>query len=239
MVRGAKHTDCALGPDKSKAVSRSQELVRPLIDTPASVDGGRKLSYGDAVSGAIAGLWSPKQREMLNDGLRELTRGRGDTLMVFADVFYGRSKKDDTYSNVMDARRSILRVDYPSITDSNDARRREVASFPDTGTKLSPARDNCAFWPVPPTRKPGPPQTSGLPPVLVIATTKSPIVGYESGKKLASEINARLLTFESSWTFSFLSPLLTVENDCVDRVGVKYLTDLELPAEGARCQEAS
>ena len=130
--------------------------------------------------------------------------------MVFADVFYGPSKKDDTYSNVKDARRSILRVDYLSITDSNDARRREVAPFPDTGMKRSPARDNCAFWPVPPTRKPGPPQTSGLPPVLVIATTKSPIVGYESGK-----------------------------NDCVDRVGVKYLTDLELPAEGARCQEAS
>jgi hypothetical protein len=85
--------------------------------------------------------------------------------MRFADIFYGRSE-NGTYSNVVDARLSILRVDYPSIADPNDARRREVSPFSYTGTKLSPARDNCAFWPVPPTRKPGSPRTSGLPPVL-------------------------------------------------------------------------
>jgi pimeloyl-ACP methyl ester carboxylesterase len=228
-----KNTDCALGSDTSKAVSRFQELVRPLIDKPASGKDGRRLSYDDAVSGTIALLGVPEGWENLNSGLRELNQGDGSVLMGFADIFYGRSK-NDTYSNVWDARLSILCVDYPSIAGPNDARRREVDPFSDTGTKLSPARDNCAFWPVPPTRKPGSPRTSGLPPVLVIATTKDHSVGYESGKKLVHEINARLLTFESSQPF----PFLRVHNNCIDQAGIGYLTTLQLPAEDARCQEA-
>jgi hypothetical protein len=72
--------------------------------------------------------------------------------------------------------------------------------------------------------------------MLVIATTRDPIVGYESGKKFAHKINARLLTFESSETFPFLRA--HNNNKCIDQAGIGYLTTLQLPAEDIRCQEA-
>jgi pimeloyl-ACP methyl ester carboxylesterase len=230
-----KKTDCALGPDKSDAMRRFQELIRPLIDKPAKVDDGRNLSYSDAISGTIALLWSPKAWPELNRGLENLGTGNGSTLMKNADIFYGRLK-DGSYSNKMDARRSILCADYPSKADSNDAELREFAPFFfETGTKLSPARDNCAFWPVKLPGKPDTPRTSGLPPVLVIAPTKSSVVDDESGRKLADKINARLLISETNFALSFLAPPAEPSNRCVDQAGISYLTEGQLPAKGIPC----
>lgn len=231
--------DCTLGSDKNQAVNNFQVRVRPLITQPVGVSGGRKLSYIDAIIGTIQGLREPSLWESLNRGLRELSQGRGDTLMNFADFSYQRSK-DGTYSTNMDAFQSVLCVDYPSIKDPNVARDvdtqfRKIAPFRDTGQPPSPALDNCAFWPVPPTGGPHHPQTSGLPPVLVISTTQDPIVGYQSGVNVARDLNARLLTFEGNLPF----PFLKAGNGCVDQAGISYLTTLQLPAEGTRCREAN
>ncbi|OLE21684.1 MAG: alpha/beta hydrolase [Catenulispora sp. 13_1_20CM_3_70_7] len=234
----APRPDCGLGQDKDQAVGRFQALVRPLIDRPAAVADGRKLSYTDATIGTVQALYLSDLWPTLNRGLLELAQGQGDTLMRLADIYYGRSQ-DGTYSTEMDVFQSVLCVDNPPIKDRNvardvDAQYRKVAPFLDTGQPPSPALDNCAFWPVPPTGGPHVPHTPGLPTVMVISTTQDPATPYQAGVNLAKDINARLLTYEGTQHTAFLQG-----DSCVDRAGISYLADLNLPAEGTHCKPTS
>ena len=111
-----------------------------------------------------------------------------------------------------------------------DRRYREVAPFLDDGYPPSPARDACAFWPVPPTGEPGMPEVAGLAPVLVISTTGDPATPYQAGVELAAALGARLLTFEGDQHTVALQGV-----GCVDDAVTAYLVDATLPAEGTRC----
>jgi pimeloyl-ACP methyl ester carboxylesterase len=234
----AGRADCALGQDTGQAVSAFHTLILPLITHPAAVSDGRKLSYTDATTGTVQALYLPALWIPLNRGLQELTQGHGDILIRLADVYYGRSP-DGTYSTQLDAFQAVTCVDNPPITDRNVARKadaefRAAAPFLDDGQPPSPALDNCAFWPVPPTSRPHQPQTPGLPTVMVISTTHDPATPYQAGVNLAHELNGRLLTFEGTQHTAFLHGI-----DCVDRAGITYLTTLQPPPEESRCQAAS
>ncbi|HET9116714.1 MAG TPA: alpha/beta hydrolase, partial [Pseudonocardiaceae bacterium] len=231
----AARGDCALGHNQGQAVAAFHALVLPLIPHPAAVSDGRKLSYTDATIGTVQALYLPQLWAPLNSGLQELAQGHGDTLMRLADVYYGR-QPDGTYSTEMDDFQAVNCVDNPPITDRSavrnaDAQYRAVAPFLDTGQPPSSALDNCAFWPVPPTGGPHQPHTPGLPTVLVISTTHDPATPYQAGVNLAHDLGARLLTFEGTQHTAFLEG-----SRCVDRAGIDYLTTLQPPPEGTRCQ---
>ncbi|MGH3801265.1 MAG: alpha/beta hydrolase, partial [Pseudonocardiaceae bacterium] len=105
-----------------------------------------------------------------------------------------------------------------------DRRYRQAAPFLDDGNPPSAARDACAFWPVPPTFKPGKPQVDGLPTVLVISTTGDPATPYQAGVELANQLNGRLLTFEGNQHTVALQGV-----KCVDETVSDYLVRLTLP----------
>ena len=158
--------------------------------------------------------------------------------MRLSDIYYGRSA-DGSYSAEMDVFQSVLCADNPPIKDRNvardvDAQYRKVAPFLDTGEAPSSALDNCAFWPVPATSAPGVPKTPGLPTVMVISTTQDPATPYQAGVNLATDLRARLLTYEGTQHTAFLQG-----NTCVDNAGISYLANLKLPPEGTRCPAAS
>jgi serine/threonine protein kinase/pimeloyl-ACP methyl ester carboxylesterase len=227
--------DCALGQDKSQAVKNFQARVRPLINNPMSVSNGRKLSYTDATNGTLQALYSPGGWRDLNQGLTKLANGDGSTLLTLADSYYRRSA-DGTYSAFYSAYQAVMCVDNPPVTDPNvardvDRRYRDAAPFLNTEQPPSPARDNCAFWPVPPTGGPHHPQVDGLPQVVVISNTKDPVTPYQAGVNLARDLTARLLTFEGIQHTAFLQGI-----PCVDRAGIAYLVYLTPPPEGTRCQ---
>ncbi|MGH3669606.1 MAG: alpha/beta hydrolase [Pseudonocardiaceae bacterium] len=231
----AARVDCALGQDSAQAVNAFHALVLPLITRPAPVSDGRKLSYTDATIGTIQALYLPELWAPLNSGLQQLAQGQGDILMRLADLYYGR-EPDGTYSTEMDDFQAVSCVDNPPITDPNlarnaDARYRAAAPFLDTGLAPSSALDNCAFWPVPPTGGPHQPHIQGLPTVLVISTTHDPATPYQAGVNLAHDLNGRLLTFEGTQHTAFLQG-----SSCVDQAGTNYLTTLQLPPVGTRCQ---
>ena len=231
----AARTDCALGQDQGQAVTAFHALVLPLIAHPAEVSDGRQLSYTDATIGTVQALYLPQLWAPLNSGLQDLAQGRGDILMRLADAYYGR-QADGSYSNEMDDFQAVNCVDNPPITDptvarNTDAQYRAVAPFLDTGQPPSPALDNCAFWPVPPTGGPHQPQTPGLPTVLVISTTNDPATPYQAGVNLAHDLNARLLTFQGTQHTAFLQGI-----SCIDQAGINYLTTLQPPPEGTRCK---
>src|SRR5262249_39692513 len=108
--------DCGVGQDKDRAVSRYQELVRPLIGQPVSVADGRKLSYTDATIGTVQALYLSDLWPTLNKGLQELAQNHGDTFMRLSDIYYGRGQ-DGSYSTEMDVFQSVLCVDNPPVKD--------------------------------------------------------------------------------------------------------------------------
>jgi acetyl esterase/lipase len=83
---------------------------------------------------------------------------------------------------------------------------------------------------VPNTSQPHLPNITGLPPVLVISTTKDPATPYEAGVALAKALGGGLLTFEGTQHTAFLQ-----NNRCVDEAASRYLVELTLPPAGTRC----
>ncbi|MFE2751399.1 alpha/beta hydrolase [Actinosynnema sp. NPDC059335] len=228
----ATRQDCALGNDPSKANQAFRELTLPLVQRPVAV-GDRKLSYNDAITGAIQAMYSEELWAPLNTGLTELKNNRGDVLMLLADNYFDRDK-DGRYSTITDAFTAVKCVDEPRVTDRavlDDVARRykQAAPFLDDGQPAAGALDACAFWPVPPSVQEQKPVT-GLPPVLVISTTGDPATPYEAGVSLAKELGGGLLTFEGNQHTVYLQG-----NDCVDEAGNAYLVEGKLPAEGTRC----
>ena len=209
-----------------------QQLIAPLVSTPLDV-GNRTLSYSDAEQGTLQALYSDQLWPILDRGLTELAAGDGRVLLVLSDIYFQRDARG--YSNRQDAFNAVGCVDDPPITDpavflEADRRYREVAPFLDDGTPPSPARDACAFWPVPPTGEPNLPEVEGLAPVLVISTTGDPATPYQAGVELAAALGSRLLTFEGDQHTVALQGV-----GCVDDAVTAYLVDGTLPAEGTRC----
>ncbi|MQA60142.1 MAG: alpha/beta fold hydrolase [Actinophytocola sp.] len=230
----AEREDCALGDDPDKATKAYQDLARPLIERPVGLSDGRKLSFEDLSTATVQALYSQSLWERLNSGLNELTRQRGEQLVALADM-YNERDPDGTYSTTQDAFVAIRCVDDPQVTDKQEIREAQrkfakVAPFLDSGEPPSHARDACAFWPAENTSEPHLPDVKGVPPVLVISTTKDPATPYQAGVQLAKAMSGRLLTFEGTQHTVFGHG-----HACIDDAGVAYLIDQKLPDDGKRC----
>jgi pimeloyl-ACP methyl ester carboxylesterase len=230
-----RQSSCPLGTDPTRAVAAFQQLTRPLEARPAPAGPGRELSYSDAATAVIQALYAPEMWPQLSQALTDLAHGQGTGLMQLADSYYGR-EPDGSYSTITDAFDAVRCVDDQRVTDpaalqDADRRQRQVAPFLDDGQPPSPAKDLCAFWPVPVTGQTTPPRVGALPTVLVISTTGDPATPYAAGQRLAQELHGALLTFEGTQHTVFLQG-----NACVDANATRYLVDLAPPEAGARCR---
>ncbi|MCW4355354.1 alpha/beta hydrolase [Hoyosella sp. YIM 151337] len=232
----ANQPECPIGNDPNQSVKEFRSLVDPLIDGAAATTDPRGLSYDDALTGVVQALYVEEYWPTLRTGLRELRDGRGDTLLLLADV-YERRGDDGTYDNSDDAFTAVRCVDTPAQRDREQAGEtdrlyREAAPFLDDGrgTGLAPLSE-CAFWPVPHTSEPGRLDVpEDLPTILVVSTTGDPATPYEAGVELADQLGAALLTVEGS-THTAVFQGIT----CVDDAAAAYLVDGVLPSDGARC----
>ncbi|MCB0930282.1 MAG: alpha/beta hydrolase [Mycobacterium sp.] len=231
----AKESDCPLGNDPAKAVDVYHSLVDPLVDDPIRTRDPRGLGYSDALVGTIMALYSPNLWRHLTQGLTEMTKGRGDTMLALADMYMRRDAQGH-YTNATDARVAVNCVDQPPESDrakviEEDRRMREVAPFMSYGEFTGHAPlSTCAFWPVPPTSTPHLAKAPGLPPVLVISTTGDPATPYQAGVDLAKQLGGALLTYNGTQhTVAFQG------EKCVDEYVSDYLIDLKVPPAGATC----
>ncbi|MGX7728667.1 alpha/beta hydrolase [Rhodococcus sp. 2H158] len=231
----ARYDDCVLGTDPAAAVGRFRALVDPLIVAPAETTDPRGLSHRDAITGVQQGLYSPRLWGSLRAGLAALTEGRGDTLLLLADLYEGRGD-DGTYTNSTDAFNAIRCVDDPPVTDAAvaaeaDRLYRQAAPFLDDGRASGAApRDLCAFWPVPHTGEPHTPDVPGLPTVLVVSTTEDPATPYQAGVDLARQLGGALVTFTGTQHTVVLDG-----EACVDDPVIRYFVTGQAPAADPRC----
>lgn len=231
----AQDVTCPLGTDPAKSVAVYRDLVNPLVDKPLPTRDPRGLGYSDAIVATIMALYSPNLWRHLTQGLTEMTRGRGDTMLALADMYMRRDAQGH-YTNATDARVSINCVDQPPITDrakvvEEDRRIREVAPFMSYGDFTGHApMSTCAFWPVPPTSTPHSVSVPGLAPVLVVSSTGDPATPYQAGVDLAKQLGGALLTFNGTQ-----HTVVFQGEQCVDDYAAAYLIDLKLPPPGASC----
>ncbi|GAA4549599.1 alpha/beta hydrolase [Amycolatopsis samaneae] len=231
--RCAAREGCALGRDPAAATQRFQQLVRPLSTRPVPA-GNRKLSFEDAVTGTSAALYSPGNWPSLEAALAQLAEGRGESLLALADGYYSR-QRDGGYAGTVDTYFAVRCVDFARLSDraAIDAAHQRMlrgAPFLAGGTPDMSELDICSSWPVPPTSSAHVPKADGLPPPLVVSTTRDPATPYDQGVRLAKDIKGALLTFDGVQHTVFLGG-----NECVNRAGIAYLLDGTLPAEGTRC----
>jgi pimeloyl-ACP methyl ester carboxylesterase len=231
----AQDPACPLGTDPVKAVDVYRDLVGALGTKSAPTKDPRGLSYSDAVVGTIMSLYSPSLWRHLTQGLTELRQGRGDTLLVLADM-YMRRDRNGHYNNSTDARIAVNCVDKPAITDrevviEQDRRLREVAPFMNYGEFTGHApMPTCSFWPVPPTSEPHEVSVPDLAPTLVVSTTGDPATPYQAGVDLAKQLNGGLITYEGTQ-----HTVVFQGNACVDEMATAYLIDGTMPPPDAKC----
>ncbi|AQA04802.1 alpha/beta hydrolase [Mycobacterium sp. MS1601] len=231
----AKSPDCPLGTDPAKAVEVYKDLMAPWQETPAPTTDPRGLSYFDAATATIMALYSPTLWRHLSQGLAELKEGRGDTLLILADL-YMRRDGNGHYTNATDVRMAVNCMDEQRVTDmatlvDEDRRLREAAPFLATGefTGLVP-EPTCNKWPVPPTSEPHELSVPDLPATLVVSITGDPATPYEAGVQLANQLGGGLVTFNGTQhTVVFRG------NACVDDYAVKYLMDGAVPGPDTEC----
>ena len=91
-------------------------------------------------------------------------------------------------------------------------------------------KNDCAFWPVPPTSQPHLVSAPGLPPPLVVSTTHDPATPYQAGVDLARQMGASLLTFDGTQ-----HTVVFNGDQCVDTAVVNFLIGSAVPPDGLRC----
>lgn len=231
-----QQSTCALGTDPATATAKYQALVRPLLDKPLTLPDGRVLSYADATLGTITALYSQSTWPTLSDALTGLAGGDGAALMGLADSYLGRDAEGH-YGNLQDALTAVNCIDgrstpFDATTAQQLAEKKAAAApFLDSGDPPAATKSPCDFWPVPGAQADPLTGVPGLPQVLVISTTKDPATPYQAGVELADTLGAVLLTVEGTNHGAFI----TTGNKCVDQIGIDYLTDLALPADGTTC----
>ncbi|MFG1970880.1 alpha/beta fold hydrolase [Nonomuraea fuscirosea] len=227
--------DCVLGQDRGRALRRFHDIVRPLIDTPATTSGGRPVDYNTAIGAVIGGLYQSTTWPAVQAGIAELTQGKGDTLLALSDGFAERGT-DGVWSNYLEANVVINCMDEQRRTPEQEERLRariwKEAPFLDPGGSVKGARDGCESMPGSTELSyPYAQNITGLPATLTISITGDPTTPYEGGVTLANTLNGALLTVKGEQH----TVAMRGANACVNDVVSDYIVDLKTPGEGATC----
>lgn len=227
--------DCVLGQDDDMALERFQDIVRPLIDAPATTESGRPVDFNTAIGAVIGGLYQSDTWPDVQAGIAELAHGKGDTLLALSDGFAERGT-DGVWSNYLEANVVINCMDEQRRTPEEEERLREdiwaVAPFLDPGESAKGARDGCEAMPgETELTYPYAQDITGLPDTLTISITGDPTTPYEGGIALADSLHGSLLTVEGEQHTVAMSGA----SPCVNDIVSDYVLDLKVPEEGTIC----
>lgn len=225
--------DCPLGADPARASERSQELLRPLIDTPIMSADGREVTFYKALNGIINTLYLEASWPRAVTAYAQLAQGTADEALALNDEYTGRAPTG-VFANSHEATFAINCMDEERLSadETTELLRDLDAAAPafDPGVEVETLH-GCAAWPGEPTLGfPYAHDIPGLAPALVVSVTGDAITPHEGGINLADSLGAALLTVEGNQHGALIAG-----NPCVDDVVARYLVDLEVPADGSTC----
>ncbi|HEY7948374.1 MAG TPA: alpha/beta hydrolase [Acidimicrobiales bacterium] len=205
-----------------------------LIDgsrtAPLPAGRGRQAGPGEFYNALLDDLYARSSWPSLGDALAQAAAGNGTDLVALSDTYASGGS-----TNGGDANNAINCLDHPVSRDLSSYPRlaaQAAAVAPVFGPVLAWGLLQCAVWPDPPTRTPGPITAPGSPPILVTGTTGDPATPYPWAVALASELqHGELVTWVGeNHVAYFYSP-------CVRAIDQAYLVDGTLPAPGTRCTD--
>jgi hypothetical protein len=164
-------------------------------------------------------------------------QGRGESLRVLADGFYGR-RPDGTYRPSLDQFFAVSAVDQRNPSGLEPYLRAGawawhafhhshfLGGYTEHAWGANPVRPRGVFrgpFRAPPT----------APTVLVVGTTYDPATPYEDAQRLTRQLgNARLLTMDGDGHGAYGG-----ESECIDRSVNAYLLRGVVPEPGRRCRQ--
>jgi pimeloyl-ACP methyl ester carboxylesterase len=232
----AKQPKCPLGTDPAGWTTAFKRIVQPLAKAPVPAS-KEKLDFETALSGVMAGLYSPEAWPSIIAGLKEVQRGHGDELLKLANGLAGLEAESDASEGSTEALMAINCVDENELSPKDLAKLRtdtyDRAPFMDPGTNVNTAaRDKCADWPATSELKtPYAQDIKGLPATLVVSITGDPTTPHSSGISLAKTLGSTLLTVKGEGH----TVVSSGSNRCVDKIAAAYLIELKLPRGGLSC----
>jgi pimeloyl-ACP methyl ester carboxylesterase len=234
--------DCAARPDC--AFDHGADTVAAFDALIASIDGSplpasrtrdrRKVGPGLAASAVLAALYSRAAWPALEYALALAELGDGSLLLLLSDPFRGR-KPNGSYSNQIDAYTANICLDYPVLADPEDYAElaaRLADSAPHFAEQVAYNDLACAWWPVAPTRTPGPVRAAGAPPIVVVGTTGDPATPFAWSESLAAQLASGVLVrHEGEGHTGFAA------STCVRELVADYLITVEAPDDNTVCTD--
>jgi pimeloyl-ACP methyl ester carboxylesterase len=212
------------------------EVIAAAEDDPIpSADADRPATPGVVSLAMAQALYSEQLWSPLSRALRDAQEGDGSGLVDLADSYLGR-EDDGSYGTGFEIYFGVSCLDDTWPTDPDamiDASLEAEQDVPRFGGAIVIDYLRCALWPVEAQPlAPVPADTEGLPPILVVSTTKDPATPYENGVRVAEQIpGAVLLTNEGEG-----HTIVALGKPCIDDAATAYLVDLDLPADGTACE---
>lgn len=216
--------DCPLGNDPEAADDELKKILSDLDASPLKTSNQPGVLNGSwGLYGVIQGMYADAFWPKLDEALRDVKSGKGDTLMELARSYTGRG--NDSYtSNIFQVMNAVGCADRGSqvegldhIKDLVTQAKKEAPLF---GEFLAWSRAGCDSWPVkqtwPSKVVKGADVTS---PILVLATTGDPATPYAWGKKVSEDLDTGfLVTREGNGHTAYL-----LGNSCIDEATDTFL----------------
>jgi pimeloyl-ACP methyl ester carboxylesterase len=229
ISRKAGATPCAYAQSGDPATKLNALLQR--LDTHPMVVGTRTLTRGLALTGVIFGLYYQSVWQYLDLGLTSADKGDGRILVALADQLNQRNS-NGTYTNLIDALEAVDCLDNPVPTNITYYDQLGP-TFAKISPLLGPAMQYngliCAYWPVKPTRVPGPLTADGAPPILVVGGTNDPVTPYAWAQSVNQQLAGSVLLTRSG------NGHTSGDDPCASAAENAYLINLTLPAAGTVC----
>jgi pimeloyl-ACP methyl ester carboxylesterase len=181
-----------------------------------------------------AALYDEGSWPLLRQGIAEMRRGNGATLLALADFYSDRGPDGHYTTNSTEAFYAISCLDRPETRTLDEQRveadRLDVLS-PVFGSFIGWGNLPCTDWPATARHDVGPMPATGAAPILVVGTTRDPATPYEWARKVARQLDrGRLLTYVGDGHTAYHRG-----SSCIDRAVDRYLVEGRLPAAGTRC----
>jgi pimeloyl-ACP methyl ester carboxylesterase len=226
---------CAFHSDGDPATA-FDALLAEIDANGVPADNGRVLGPGETEFGVALALYSGEiAYPQLADALADAAEGDGSSLLALSDIYTGR-QDDGSYDSRQSAFWAIGCLDsgLPAAggAEQRALEQRAAAVAPHFGVSSVVMGQICRVWSVPPVDDPGPLRADGAPPIVVVGTTGDPATPVAWAEAHADHLQSGVLVVvEGSQHGGFALG----GNSCVDEIGVRYLVDLDVPAEGTMC----
>ena len=225
---------CPLGDSVDAARQQIIQLLADIDQSPLPTTSGREVTEGLAFYGIVLPLYSKANWPYLTQALEQALSGSGDTLLLLADSYSGRTQ-DGTYpDNSLEVQSAVNCLDKPESESVNDIEA-DGKTFLDKAPVFGSAAMwwpyACSNWPVKSTTKQPDFSAKGAAPIVVVGTTRDPATPYQQAVNLAHELDSGVLLSRDGDGHTAYG----MGNDCIDDAINTYLVTGEPPRDGTQC----